>query len=122
MIGVLPVKNFGQNRSAISILTSNTARKVHTFRVRDPDSLCETYRVLQCFLFPCIIPLEKFPVVLLHNCLEHCANTAKIHSLITLKARVFLSFSFFYFIQLCTILTKEFSRVPCCKLFGALCS
>jgi len=78
MIGVLPEENFAQSGLAISILTSNTACNAHTFHIHDPYSLHETYHVLQCFHFLCVIPLEKFPVVLLRNCLEHCANTTKV--------------------------------------------
>ena len=77
MISVLPVENIAWCRLAISILTSNTAHIAHTFHIHDPYSLHETYHVLQCFHLLCVIPLEKFPVVLLHNCLEQCASTAK---------------------------------------------
>jgi len=79
MVCVLPVENFAQSGLAISTLTSNAAHKAHTFHIHDPDSLHETYNVLQCFLFLCIIPLEKFSVVLLRNCSGLCANTAKVN-------------------------------------------
>jgi hypothetical protein len=80
MVGVLPVANFAQSGLAISILTSNPAHKAHAFHIHDPDSLRETYNVLQCFLFLCIIPLDKFSMVLLRNCSGNCANTAKVNA------------------------------------------